>query len=88
MKKGGNFFMGIIIGTITGLAMGIMFYPRKENKFKNIFNKKTETLKENLQNIKKKIGKKIDTIKSDFEIQWKKHKNKNDIDKIEDELGT
>ncbi len=89
MKKGGNFFLGVIIGTMAGLIMGILLAPKKEEKIKNILGKKTEELRDNFQKISKKIGKKVDRIKSNFEERWKKNKiEKEKMDKVEDELGT
>lgn len=61
--------------------------PKKEEKIKNILEKKTEELRENLQEIGKKIGKKVHKIKSNFEAKWKKNKIEK-MDQVEDELGT
>ncbi|WP_185877058.1 YtxH domain-containing protein [Blattabacterium cuenoti] len=94
MKKGGSFFWGVILGTIAGLFMGILLTPRKEEKIKNILEKKTEELRDNLQEISKKFGEKVDQIKSNFGYKWKKYKiekekiNQDKQDKVEDELGT
>ncbi|WP_185874069.1 YtxH domain-containing protein [Blattabacterium cuenoti] len=86
MKKGGNFFLGVILGTMTGLIIGILLSPKKESKIKNIIGKKTEKLRDNLQKISKKIGKKIHKIKSNFEEKWKNKIDK--MDQVEEELGT
>ncbi|WP_185858189.1 YtxH domain-containing protein [Blattabacterium cuenoti] len=89
MKKVGSFFWGVVLGTMAGLIAGIILYPKKEEKIKNILEKKTEELRNNLQEISKKIVKKVHKIKSDFENKWKKNKvEKIDKDKVEDELGT
>ncbi|WP_185859547.1 YtxH domain-containing protein [Blattabacterium cuenoti] len=89
MKRGGSFFWGVILGTMAGLIMGILLAPRKEEKIKNILGKKTEELRDNLQEISKKIGQKVHRIKSDFEARWKKNKiEKEKMDQVEDELGT
>ncbi|ACX83894.1 conserved hypothetical protein [Blattabacterium sp. (Periplaneta americana) str. BPLAN] len=87
MKKGGSFFWGVILGTMAGLIVGIFLAPRKEDKIRNILGKKTEELRDNLQEISKKIGKKVHRIKSNFEAKWKKNK-KDKMDKVEEELGT
>ncbi|WP_238784627.1 YtxH domain-containing protein [Blattabacterium cuenoti] len=87
MKKGGSFFWGLILGTMTGLIVGILLAPRKEDKIKNILGKKTEELRENLQEISKKIGKQVHKIKSNFEAKWKKNKI-DKMDQVEEELGT
>ncbi|WP_185853569.1 YtxH domain-containing protein [Blattabacterium cuenoti] len=89
MKRGGSFFWGVILGTMAGLIMGILLAPKKEEKIKNILEKKTEELRDNLQGISKKIGRKVHQIKSDFEARWKKNKiEKEKMDQVEDELGT
>ncbi|WP_185866812.1 YtxH domain-containing protein [Blattabacterium cuenoti] len=87
MKKGGSFFWGVILGTMAGLIVGILLAPRKEDKIRNILGKKTEELRDNLQEISKKIGKKVHKIKSNLEEKWKKNK-KDKMDKVEEELGT
>ncbi|AER40424.1 MAG: YtxH domain-containing protein [Flavobacteriales bacterium] len=89
MKKGGSFFWGFILGTMAGIIVGILLYPqKKEHKIKNILGKKTEELRDNLQEISKKIGKKVHRIKSEFESKWKKNKIDDKNDKVEEELGT
>ncbi|WP_238784079.1 YtxH domain-containing protein [Blattabacterium cuenoti] len=87
MKKGGSFFWGVILGTMAGLIVGFLLATRKEDKIRNILGKKTEELRDNLQEISKKIGKKVHRIKSNFEEKWKKNK-KDQMDKVEEELGT
>ncbi|WP_185866243.1 YtxH domain-containing protein [Blattabacterium cuenoti] len=89
MKRGGNFFWGVILGTMAGLIMGILLAPRKEEKIKNILGKKTEELRDNFQKISKKIGERVHRMKSDFEDRWKRNKiDKEKMDQVEDELGT
>ncbi|AFJ90709.1 YtxH domain-containing protein [Blattabacterium sp. (Blaberus giganteus)] len=87
MKKGVSFFWGVILGTMAGLIVGMILNPRKEEKIKNILGKKTEELRDHLQEIGKKIGKKVHKIKLDFEAKWKKNKIEK-MDQVEDELGT
>ncbi|WP_041936012.1 YtxH domain-containing protein [Blattabacterium sp. (Nauphoeta cinerea)] len=87
MKKGGSFFWGVVLGTMAGLIVGMILTPRKEEKIKNILEKKTEELRNNLQEIGKQIGKKVHKIKSNFESKWKKNKIEK-MDQVEDELGT
>ncbi|WP_185870722.1 YtxH domain-containing protein [Blattabacterium cuenoti] len=93
MKRVGSFFWGVILGTMAGIVVGILLAPKKESKIRNILGKKTEELRENLQEIRKKIGNKVHKIKSDFEKKWSKNKidnkmNQEKMDQVEDELGT
>lgn len=95
MKRGGNFFWGVIFGSMAGLIVGMMLSKKKEEKIRNILGKKTEEIKDNFQIFGKKIGEEVHKIKSNIETKWK-NKMKNKIekinqdkqDKVEDELGT
>ncbi len=87
MKKVGSFFWGVILGTMAGLIVGMILAPKKEEKIKNMLGKKTEELSDSIQEIGKKIGKKVYQIKSNLESKWKKNKIEK-MDKVEDELGT
>ncbi|WP_185864685.1 YtxH domain-containing protein [Blattabacterium cuenoti] len=88
MKRGGNFFWGIILGSMAGLIIGMMLTQKKEQKIRNILGKKTEELRNNFQEFRKKIGEEVYKIKSNIGKKWKNKIEKIDQDKVENELGT
>ena len=68
-KGAGNFFTGMLIGTVIGLAVGLLFAPQSGQETREMLRQKAAVAKEKAAEVKEKVRKTSSDIKDKLQSQ-------------------
>jgi gas vesicle protein len=68
-RESGNFFTGMVIGAIIGLAVGFLFAPQSGDETREMLRQKAQTAREKAGEISEKVKKASATAKDKLQSQ-------------------
>jgi gas vesicle protein len=68
-KGSGNFFTGLLVGTVIGIAVGLIFAPQSGAETRQMLKQKASVAKEKAAKVKERVQKASTDIKGKLESQ-------------------
>ena len=68
-KGAGNFFTGMLIGTVIGLAVGLLFAPQSGEETREMLRQKAAVAREKAAEVKERVRKTSSDIKGKLQSQ-------------------
>ena len=68
-KSSGNFFAGLLVGTVIGLAVGLLFAPQSGRETRDMLKQKAAVAKEKATEVKERVQKASTDIKGKLQSQ-------------------
>ena len=68
-KGAGNFFTGMLIGTVIGLAVGLLFAPQSGEETREMLRQKAAVAREKAADVKERVRKTSSDIKGKLQSQ-------------------